>query len=136
MNSNFRPLTMQEKLDQEKEDQMIYKEIMQPSRKEKQKLSSELTKELDYLLTQMEQLPSSTTPTDNQQTQSESPINLQLLEQLTPSLPPQIQQILDMVIPLLDSESTLTDLVSMMNSRMEGETIDSATLDLLKQLFQ
>ena len=136
MNSNFRPLTMQEKLDQDKEDQMIYKEIMQPSRKEKQTLSSELTKELDYLLTQTEQLPSSTTPTDNQQTQSESPINLQLLQQLIPSLPPQIQQILDTVIPLLDSESTLTDLVSMMNSRMEGETIDSATLDLLKQLFQ
>ena len=136
MNSNFRPLTMQEKLDQEKEDEMIYKEIMQPSRKEKQNLSSELTKELDYLLTQTEQLPSSTTPTDNQQTQSESPINLQLLQQLIPSLPPQIQQILDTVIPLLDSESTLTDLVSMMNSRMEGETIDSATLDLLKQLFQ
>ena len=83
----------------------------------------------------MELLPSTITPTNKQQTQSESPVNLQVLENLMSTLPPELSQILGMVTPQLGSESNLLDLVSMMNSQMDGEISDSV-LENLEGLFQ
>ena len=135
MKFKTRALTEQELMNQEKEDQMEYNRIMKVIDKDESNLSPELMKELDSPSTKTEQLPSTTTPTNNQQTQSESPIDLNTLQQVIPSLPPEIQQILAMVIPQLQSDSTLLDLVSMMNSQTDEEISDS-TIEKLESLFQ
>ena len=135
MKFKTRALTEQELLNQEKEDQMEYNRIMKLSDKDEEILTPQQMKELDFPLTQTEQLPSTTTPTNNQQTQSESPIDSNTLQQVIPSLPPEIQQILAMVIPQLQSDSTLLDLVSMMNSQTDEEISDS-TIEKLEKLFQ
>ena len=135
MKFKTRALTEQELMNQEKEDQMEYNRIMKIIDKDESNLSPELMKELDSPLTKTEQLPSTTTQTNKQQTQSESPVNLEALESLMSTLPPEMSQILAMLIPQLDSESTLLDLVSMMNSQMDGEISDSQ-LESLEDLFE
>ena len=108
----------------EKEQEELYNEIILKQ-----------TKQQDSPSTKTEQLPSTTTPTNKQQTQLESPVNLEALESLMSTLPPEMSQILAMVIPQLDSESTLLDLVSMMNSQMDEEISDSQ-LESLEGLFE
>ena len=135
MKFKTRALTEQELMNQEKEDQMEYNRIMKIIDKDESNLSPELMKELDSPSTKTEQLPSTTTPTNKQQTASESPVNLEALENLMSTLPPEMSQILAMVIPQLDSESTLLDLVSMMNSQMDEEISDSQ-LESLEGLFE
>ena len=124
MNSNVRPLSAQEEVNLEKEQEELYNEIILKQ-----------TNPQDFPSTQMEQLPSTTTPTNEQQTQSESRVNSQVLENLMSTLPPELSQILATVIPQLGSESNLLDLVSMMNSQMDGEISDSV-LENLEGLFQ
>ena len=124
MNSNVRPLSAQEEVNLEKEQEELYNEIILKQ-----------TSPQDFPSTQMEQLLSTTTPTNEQQTQLESPVNSQVLENLMSTLPPELSQILATVIPQLGSESNLLDLVSMMNSQMDGEISDSV-LENLEGLFQ
>ena len=126
MSYQYSPRSNQETHNEMMEDQERYEELI---------LKEELTKEQASLSTQMEPLQSSTTPTSNPQTASESPVNLEVLENLMSTLPPEISQILAMVIPQLDSESNLLDLVSMMNSQMDGEISDSV-LGSLEALFE
>ena len=121
MNSNVRPLSAQEEVNLDKEQEELYNEIIQ-------------TKPQDSLSMQMEQSPSSTTPTSNQQTASESPVNLEVLENLMSTLPPELSQILATVIQQLPSGSNLLDLVSMMNSLTDEEISDSV-LESLEGLF-
>ena len=124
MNSNVRPLSAQEEVNLEKEQEELYNEIILKQ-----------TKEQDFQSTQMELSPSITTPANEQQMQSESPVSLEVLENLMSTLPPEQSQILAMVIPQLQSGSNLLDLVSMMNSQMDGEISDSV-LESLEGLFQ
>ena len=95
----------------------------------------ELTKPQDFPSTQTEQLLSSTTPTEEQQSQSKPQVNLEVLENLMSTLPPEQSQILAMVIPQLQSGSNLLDLASMMNSLTDEEISDS-TLESLEDLFK
>ena len=87
------------------------------------------------LSTQMEPSPSITTPTENQPVESNLQVNSEVLENLMSTLPPEISQILAMVIPQLGSESNLLDLVSMMNSLTDEEISDSQ-LESLEDLFE
>ena len=128
MNSNVRPLSAQEEVNLEKEEQEEYERLILSNKEE------ELTSEQDSPSTVTEQSPS-TTPINEQQTQSESPVNLEALENLMSTLPPEVSQILAMAIPQLDSESNLLDLVELMNSQMDGEISDSVLEDL-ETLFE
>ena len=78
---------------------------------------------------------STTTPTEEQQNKLEPPVNLEVLENLMSTLPPELSQTLAMVIPQLQSGSNLLDLVSMMNSLTDEEITDSQ-LESLEGLFQ
>ena len=129
MNSNVRPLSAQEEVNLEKEEQEEYERLILSNKEE------ELTSEQDSPSTVTEQSPSTTTPINEQQTQSESPVNLEALENLMSTLPPEVSQILAMAIPQLDSESNLLDLVELMNSQMDGEISDSVLEDL-ETLFE
>ena len=113
-----------EELAKKKEQEELYNEIILKQ-----------TKQQDSPSMKTEQSPSTTTPTNKQQTQLENPVNLEALESLMSTLPPEMSQILAMVIPQLDSESTLLDLVSMMNSQMDEEISDSQ-LESLEGLFE
>ena len=101
----------------------------------KEKKTQTLTRPQDLPSTQTELSPSTTTPTENQQNESKAQGNLEVLENLMSTLPPELSQILAMVIPQLESGSTLLDLVSMMNSQMDGEISDSQ-LESLEGLFE
>ena len=125
----FRPLSAQEEVNLEKEEQEEYERLILSNKEE------ELTSEQDSPSTVTEQSPSTTTPINEQQTQSESPVNLEALENLMSTLPPEVSQILAMAIPQLDSESNLLDLVELMNSQMDGEISDSVLEDL-ETLFE
>ena len=124
MNSNVRPLSAQEEVNLENEQEELYNEIILKQTNPQYSPS-----------TQMELLPSTITPTNEQQTQSESPVNLQVLENLMSTLPPELSQILAMAIQQLPSGSNLLDLVSMMNSLTDEEITDSQ-LESLEDLFE
>ena len=87
--------------------------------------------------TQTEQLPSTTTPTEEsaEQIKSKPQVNLEVLENLMSTLPPELSQILAMAIQQLPSGSNLLDLVSMMNSLTDEEITDSQ-LESLEDLFK
>ena len=108
----------------EKEQEELYNEIILKQ-----------TNQQDSPLTQTEQLPFTTTPIENQQNQSEPQVNLEVLENLMSTLPPELSQTLAMAIPQLQSGSNLLDLVSMMNSLTDEEITDSQ-LESLEGLFK
>ena len=129
MNSNVRPLSAQEEVNLENEEQEEYERLIHSSNKET------LTNPQDSLSTQMELSPSIITQTEEQQNQLEPQVNSEVLENLMSTLPPELSQILGMAIQQLPSESNLLDLVSMMNSQMDGEISDSM-LESLGDLFK
>ena len=129
MNSNVRPLSAQEEVNLEKEEQEEYERLILSSNKET------LTKPQDFPSTQTELSLSTTTPTEEQQNQSRPQVNSEVLENLMSTLPPELSQILGMAIQQLPSESNLLDLVSMMNSQMDEEISDSM-LESLEDLFK
>ena len=103
-----------------------------------EKLSSNketLTNPQDFLSTQMEPSPSTTTPTENQPVESNQQVNSEVLENLMSTLPPELSQTLAMAIQQLPSGSNLLDLVSMMNSLTDEEISDSQ-LESLEGLFE
>ena len=100
MNSNVRPLSAQEEVNLEKEEQEEYERLIFSNSKK------ELTKPQDSPSTQMELSPSTTTPTEEQPKESEPPINLEVLENLMSTLPPELSQTLAMVIPQLNQGRT------------------------------
>ena len=132
MNSNVRPLSAQEEVNLEMEEQEEYERLILSNNKEQK--TQTLTNSQDSPSTQTEQLPSTTTPVEKTQNQSDQQVNLEVLENLMSTLPPELSQILATVIPQLGSESNLLDLVSMMNSQMDGEISDSQ-LESLEELF-
>ena len=129
MNSNVRPLSAQEEVNLEKEEQEEYERLIHSSNKET------LTNPQDSLSTQMELSPSIITQTEEQQNQLEPQVNSEVLENLMSTLPPELSQILATVIPQLQSGSSLQDLSSMMSSQMDEEISDSM-LESLGDLFK
>ena len=124
MNSNVRPLSAQEEVNLEKEQEELYNEIILKQ-----------TKPQDSLSTQMEQSPSTTTPVEETQNELGLQVNSKVLQNLMSTLPPELSQILAMVIQQLPSGSNLLDLVSMMNSLTDEEISDSQ-LESLEDLFK
>ena len=124
MYSNVRQLSEQQIANEEKEEMEEY-----------ERLVLKQTNPQDSPSTQMEPSPSITTPTENQQVSSTPQINSEVLENLMSTLPPELSQILVMAIQQLPSGSNLLDLVSMMNSQMDGEISDSV-LESLEGLFR
>ena len=129
MTYQYNPRSNQETHNEMLEDLDRYERLILSNNKE------ELTNQQDSLSTQTEQLPSTPTPTNEQQTASESPVNLEVLENLMSTLPPELSQTLAMAIQQLPSESTLLDLVSMMISLTDEEISDSV-LEKLEDLFK
>ena len=129
MSYQYNPRSNQETHNEMMEDQELYEELILSNNKEK------LTKPQDSPSMQMELSPSITTPIEEQQNESSLNVNSEVLENLMSTLPPELSQILATVIPQLGSESNLLDLVSMMNSQMDGEISDSV-LESLEGLFQ
>ena len=127
---SYRPLSNQEEHNLMLEEEERYEEMMELSNNKE-----ELTNPPDSLLTQMELSPSTTTPTEEQQNKLEPPVNLEVLENLMSTLPPELSQILATAIQQLPSESTLLDLVSMMNS-LTDEKITDSQLESLEDLFK
>ena len=93
------------------------------------------TSEQDLPLTKTEQSLSSTTPTEKQEKESKLQVNSEVLENLISTLPPELSQTLALAIQQLPSESTLLDLVSLMNSLTDEEISDSM-LEKLEELFK
>ena len=127
MTYQYNPRSGQQEHNEMMEDQEYYDRVVlnKPT----------LTKTQDSPSTQTEQLLSSTTPTEEQQSQSRPQVNLEVLENLMSTLPPELSQILGMVIQQLPSESNLLDLVSMMNSQTD-EGISDSVLESLEDLFK
>ena len=124
MYSNVRQLSEQQIANEEKEEMEEY-----------ERLVLQQTNPQDSPSTQMEPSPSITTPTESQQVESNLQVNSEVLENLMSTLPPELSQILAMVIQQLPSGSNLLDLVSMMNSLTDGEISDSV-LESLEDLFK
>ena len=129
MNSNVRPLSAQEEVNLEKEEQEEYERLILSNNKEK------LTKPQDSPSTQTELLPSTTTPVEKTQNESKLQVNSEVLLNLMSTLPPELSQILAMAIQQLPSESNLLDLISMMNS-LTDEKISDSQLESLEDLFE
>ena len=129
MSYQYNPRSNQETHNEMMEDQELYEELILSNNKE------ELTKPQDFPSMQMELLPSTITPIEEQQNESELQVNSEVLENLMSTLPPELSQILAMVIPQLQSGSTLLDLVSMMNSQTD-EKISDLQLESLEDLFK
>ena len=130
MSYSYNPMSLQQEHNEMVQDEQITQMLEELSNNKE-----ELTKPQNSPLMQTEQLPSITTPTEEQQNKSEPQVNLEVLENLMSTLPPELSQILATVIPQLGSESNLLDLTSMMNSQMDGEISDSV-LESLQGLFQ
>ena len=129
MSYQYNPRSNQETHNEMLEDLDRYERLILSNNKE------ELTNPQNSPSIQMELSPSITTPIEEQQNESELQVNLQVLENLMSTLPPELSQILAMVIPQLQSGSTLLDLVSMMNSQTDEEITDSQ-LESLEDLFK
>ena len=95
----------------------------------------ELTSQQDSPLMRTEQSLSSTTPAEEMQKELKLQVDSKVLENLMSTLPPELSQTLAMAIQQLPSESTLLDLVSMMNSLTDEEISDSV-LEKLEDLFK
>ena len=130
MSYSYNPMSVQQEHNEMVQDEKITQMLEELSSNKE-----ELTKPQDSPLTQTEQLPSTTTPIEKQQNESKPLVNLEVLENLMSTLPPELSQILATVIPQLQSESNLLDLVSMMNSLTDEEISDS-TLESLEDLFK
>ena len=129
MSYQYNPRSNQETHNEMMENLELYEELILSNNKE------ELTNPQDSPSIQMELSPSITTPIEEQQNESELQVNSEVLENLMSTLPPELSQILAMVIQQLPSESTLLDLVSMMNSLTDEEISDSQ-LESLEDLFK
>ena len=127
---SYRPLSNQEEHNLMLEEEERYEQMMQLSNNKET-----LTKPQNSPLTQTEQLPSTITPIEEQQKKSDLQVDSEVLENLMSTLPPELSQTLATVIPLLQSESNLLDLVSMMNSQMD-EGISDSVLESLEDLFK
>ena len=130
---SYSPMSSQQEFNEMMMEEEIALEI-EEALNNKAKKTQTLTKKQDSLLTQTEQLPSTTTPTENQQNESKLEVNSQVLQNLMSTLPPELSQILVTAIQQLPSESTLEDLVSLMNSLTDEEISDSQ-LESLEELF-
>ena len=130
MSYSYNPMSVQQEHNEMVQDEKITQMLEELSNNKE-----ELTKTQNSPLTQTEQLPSTTTPTEEQQNQSRPQVNLEVLENLMSTLPPEQSQILAMVIPQLRSGSNLLDLASMMNSLTDEEITDSQ-LESLEDLFE
>ena len=73
-----------------------------------------------------------TTPVEKTQNQSDQQVNLEVLENLMSTLPPELSQILDMVIQQFPSGLTLESLNSMMNS-LTDEKISTSDFKTIKE---
>ena len=133
MTYQYNPRSNQETHNEMLENLELYEELILSNNKEQ--TTETLTKPQDSPSTQMELSPSTTTPTENQQNRLNQVVNLEVLENLMFTLPPELSQILATAIQQLPSESTLLDLVSMMNSLTDAKITDSQ-LELLEGLFQ
>ena len=129
MSYQYNPRSNKETHNEMLEDLDRYERLILSNNKE------ELTNPQDSPSMQMELSPSITTPIEEQQNELELQVNLEVLENLMSTLPPELSQILAMVIPQLQSESTLLDLVSMMNSQTDEKITDSQ-LESLEDLFK
>ena len=130
MSYSYNPMSVQQEHNEMVQDEKITQMLEELSNNKE-----ELTKTQDSPSTQTEQLPSTTTPAEEQPNQSRPQVNLEVLENLMSTLPPELSQILATVIPQLPSESNLLDLVSMMNSLTDEEISDSQ-LESLEDLFK
>ena len=133
MTYQYNPRSNQETHNEMMEDLERYERLILSNNKEQ--TTETLTKPQDSPSTQMELSPSTTTPTENQQNKLNQEVNLEVLENLMFTLPPELSQILATAIQQLPSESTLLDLVSMMNSLTDAKITDSQ-LELLEALFK
>ena len=129
MSYQYNPRSNQETHNEMMENLELYEELILSNNKE------ELTNPQDSPSMQMKLSPSIITPIEEQQNESELQVNSEVLENLMSTLPPELSQILAMVIPQLQSESTLLDLVSMMNSQTD-EKISDSVLENLEGLFK
>ena len=133
MSYQYNPRSNKETHNEMLEDLELYEKLILSNNKEQ--TTETLTKPQDSPSTQMELSPSTTTPTENQQNKLNQNVNSEVLESLMSTLPPELSQILAMAIQQLPSESTLLDLVSMMNSLTDEEISDSQ-LESLEDLFE
>ena len=130
MSYSYNPISLQQEHNEMVQDEEITQMLEELSNNKE-----ELTKPQNSPSTQTELTLSTPTPTEEQQSKLEPQVNLEVLENLMSTLPPELSQILATVIPQLQSGSNLLDLVSMMNSLTDEEITDSQ-LESLEDLFE